>query len=58
MYYHLSLPVHAVLDRSLQPRRQIETSTHPLFEMLLMEQQEKRRTLLHLINLSGHSQTG
>jgi hypothetical protein len=62
MYYRLSLPAHAGLFRdlvrSLHPRRQIETNAHPLVEMSLMQQQEKGRTLLHLINLSGHSQTG
>lgn len=61
IYYRLSLPAHASLFRdlvrSLHPRRQIETSAHPLVEMSLMEQKEKGRTLLHLINLSGHSQT-
>ena len=36
--------------------RQIVTDVHPLVEMTLMHQ--KDRTLLHLVNLSGHSQTG
>jgi len=60
LYYRLSLPAHEalfrdVLDR-LEPRRQIRTDAHPLIEMTLMKQDS--RTLLHLINLSGHSQTG
>ncbi len=60
MYYRHSLPAHAglfrdILDR-LQPQRQIRTNAHPLVEMALMRQ--GKRTLLHLINLSGHSQTG
>jgi hypothetical protein len=60
MYYRHSLPAHAglfrdILDR-LQPQRQIRTNAHPLVEMTLMRQ--GGRTLLHLINLSGHSQTG
>ena len=60
LYYRLSLPAHAglfrdVLDR-LHPQRQLLTNAHPLVEMTLMRQQG--RTLLHLINLSGHSQTG
>lgn len=60
LYYRLSLPAHAglfrdVLDR-LYPRRQVRTDAHPLVEMALMRQ--NGRTLLHLINLSGHSQTG
>ena len=36
--------------------RQLETDAHALVEMTLMRQ--RGRTLLHLINLSGHSQTG
>lgn len=60
LYYRHSLPAHArlfrdVVDR-LHPRRQLITDAHPLVEMSLMRQ--NGRTLLHLINLSGHSQTG
>lgn len=60
MYYRHSLPAHAglfrdVMDR-LQPQRQVRTNAHPLVEITLMRQ--GGRTLLHLINLSGHSQTG
>ena len=60
LYYRLSLPAHEalfrdVLDR-LGLRRQIRTDAHPLVEMTLMKQES--RTLLHLINLSGQSQTG
>ncbi len=60
LYYRLSLPAHAglfrdVLDR-LHPQRQLRTNAHPLVEMTLMHQEG--RTLLHLINISGHSQTG
>jgi hypothetical protein len=55
-----NLPAHAALFRDivdrLLPRRQIRTNAHPLVEMALMRQGP--RTLLHLINLSGHSQTG
>ncbi|MEO7142982.1 MAG: hypothetical protein ABI165_05705, partial [Bryobacteraceae bacterium] len=59
LYYHLSLPAHAglfrdVVDR-LMPERQLRTSAHPLVETTLMKQ--SGRTLLHLINLSGHSDT-
>ena len=60
MYYRHSLPAHAGLFRDvinrLKPQRQIRTNAHPLVEMTLMRQDG--RTLLHLINLSGHSQTG
>ncbi len=60
MYYRLSLPAHAGLLRDvvneLAPSRQLVTDAHPLIEMSLMKQGD--RTLLHMINLSGHSQTG
>ena len=60
LYYKHSLPAHAgilrdLLDRIL-PERQIQTNAHPLVETVLMHQHD--RTLLHLVNLSGHSQTG
>ncbi len=60
MYYRQSLPAHAglfrdVVDRLL-PDRQLRTNAHPLVEMTLMRQ--GARSLLHLINLSGTSQTG
>jgi hypothetical protein len=60
MYYRHSLPAHAglfqdTLDR-IYPQRQLKTNAHPLVEMSLMRQ--RGRTLLHLINVSGHSQTG
>jgi hypothetical protein len=60
LYYKHSLPAHAGLLRDLVestlPRKQLTTDAHPLVEMSLMRQ--KGRTLLHLVNLSGHSQTG
>jgi hypothetical protein len=59
MYYRHSLTAHAGLFRDVVRRlavpRQIRTDAHPLVEMSLMHQ--NGRTLLHLINLSGHSQT-
>jgi hypothetical protein len=60
LYYRVSLPAHAglfhdVIDR-LYPQRQIRTNAHPLVEMTWMRQ--GHRNLLHLVNLSGHSQTG
>lgn len=63
MYYRHSLPAHAGLFRDvlnrLRQQRQLRTNAHPLVEMTLMRQSGQReRTLLHLINLSGHSQTG
>jgi hypothetical protein len=60
MYYRHSLNAHAGLFRDvvnqLKLPRQIKTNAHQLVEMSLMRQ--GGRTLLHLINLSGHSQTG
>jgi hypothetical protein len=60
LYYRHSLPAHAGIFRDVLarmiPARQIVTDAHPLVEMTLMKQ--GGRTLLHLINLSGHSQTG
>ena len=60
LYYHHSLPAHASLLRDvmdhLNPRRQLRTNAHLLVEMTLMRQ--AGHTLLHLVNLSGHSQTG
>jgi hypothetical protein len=60
LYYRSSLPAHAGLFRDLfdrlEPRRQIRTNAHPLVEISLMRQEG--RTLLHVINLSGHSETG
>jgi hypothetical protein len=59
MYHRFSLPSHAAMFKdvlwTVLPVRQIETNAHPLVEMSLMTQ--PGRVLLHLINLSGHSQT-
>jgi hypothetical protein len=59
LYYRHSLPAHAgvlrdVVDRML-PNRQIRTDAHPLVEISLMRQ--GGRMLLHLVNVSGHSDT-
>lgn len=63
LYYRHSSTAHSgmmadLIDHLLPQGRQLRTSAHPLVEMTLMEQPEHDRTLLHLINLSGHSQTG
>jgi hypothetical protein len=59
MYYRHSLPAHAGLFRDvvnrMLPVRQIRTDAHPLVELVLMRQ--AGRTLLHMVNLSGHSET-
>jgi hypothetical protein len=60
LYYRLSLPAHAGLFRDVVSHLivtpQLRTDAHPLVEMTLMRQGS--RTLLHLINLSGHADTG
>jgi hypothetical protein len=60
LYYRHSLPAHAGLFRdlvaALHPKRQVKTDAHPLVQLTLMKQ--VGRTLLHLVNLSGHSHTG
>lgn len=60
LYYRESLPAHRALFRDvmdkLKPHRQIITTAHPLVEMTWMQQ--NGRQLIHVINVSGHSQTG
>lgn len=60
LYYRLSLPAHANLFHDLvnrlYPERQLTTDAHRLVELTLMQQGDHK--LVHLINLSGHSQTG
>lgn len=61
LYYRHSLPAHKgllrdLLDEALPQGRQIRTDAHPLVELTLMRQ--GTRTLVHAVNLSGHSQTG
>jgi hypothetical protein len=60
LYYRHSLPAHAGLlantvDHLLPRGRQLVTNAHPLVEMSMMKQ--GNRTLLHVINVSGHSST-
>ena len=62
LYYRLSSPGHAglvadLIDHLLPEGRQLKTNAHPLVEIAVMRQPERRRTLVHLVNLSGHSQT-
>ena len=60
LYYRESLPAHRALFRDvmdgLKPERQMITTAHPLVEITWMQQ--NGRQLLHLMNISGHSQTG
>jgi putative glycosyl hydrolase-like family 6 (GHL6) protein len=62
LYYRHSSPGHGdliadLVDHLLPGRRQLETTAHPLVEITVMQQREPRRTLVHFVNLSGHSQT-
>jgi hypothetical protein len=60
LYYRLSLPAHALFFRDvidgLNPSRQLKTNAHALVEITVMKQ--AGQTLVHLINLTGTSQTG
>jgi hypothetical protein len=60
LYYRHSSTGHAglmtdVIDHLLENGRQLKTDAHPLVEITLMKQ--GGRTLLHFVNLSGHSST-
>jgi hypothetical protein len=64
LYYRHSSQGHAglmtdVIDHLLSPRggRQLRTSAHPLLEITVMKQPSRNRTLVHFVNLSGHSST-
>ncbi len=62
LYHRHSSPPHAALVSdlidSLLPRgRQLTTNAHPLVEITVMRQPARARTLVHFVNLSGHSQT-
>jgi len=60
LYYRHSLDSHAalladVIERMLPNGRQVTTNAHPAVEFSLMQQGS--RTLLHMVNVSGHSGT-
>jgi hypothetical protein len=62
LYYRHSSHAHAglladLIDRLLPNGRQLVTSAHPLVEITVMRQPKRSRTLVHFVNLSGHSQT-
>jgi hypothetical protein len=62
LYYRHSSQGHAglmadVIDRLLPEGRQLKTDAHPLVEMTLMDQPARRRTLVHVVNATGHSGT-
>jgi Hypothetical glycosyl hydrolase 6 len=62
LYYRHSSQGHAglmtdLIDHLLPRGRQLKSSAHPLVEITVMRQPARRRTLVHLVNLSGHSDT-
>jgi hypothetical protein len=62
LYYRQSSQGHAglvadVIDRLLPDGRQLKTDAHPLVEMTLMHQPARGRTLIHLVNGTGHQDT-
>ncbi|MCW5977591.1 MAG: hypothetical protein KIT09_05920 [Bryobacteraceae bacterium] len=62
LYYRYSSHAHSALlsdliDHLLPSGRQLTTNAHPLVEITVMRQPKRNRTLVHFVNLSGHSQT-
>jgi hypothetical protein len=62
LYYRHSSPGHAgliadVIDHLLSHGRQLRTNAHPLVEITVMSQPGRDRTLVHLVNASGHADT-
>jgi hypothetical protein len=62
LYYRHSSHSHAalmadVIDALLPRGRQLKAAAHPLVEMTLMIQSAPRRTLVHLVNGTGHQDT-
>jgi hypothetical protein len=63
LYYRYGSEAHAglmtdLVDYLLPAERQLETKAHPLVEITMMQQARRGRTLVHLVNLSGHSDVG
>ena len=46
-----------LIDRLLPAGRQLTTNAHPLVEMTMMDQPDRRRTQIHLVNGTGHHDT-
>lgn len=60
LYYLHSSEAHAaimrdLIDHLLPHGRQLKTNAHPLVEVTLMSQGDRR--FVHLVNISGHSET-
>ena len=62
LYYRLSSLSHAglmtdLIYHVLPEGRQLKLNAHPLVEITLMSQPKRGGTIVHLVNLSGHSGT-
>ena len=62
LYYRHSSETHRgllgdVIDRLLPAGRQLRTNAHPLVEMTIIDQPARGRTLIHLVNGTGHHDT-
>ena len=62
LYYRHSSEAHRglvadVVNRLLPAGRQLTTNAHPLVEMTLMDQPSRGRSLIHLVNGTGHHDT-
>lgn len=62
LYYRHSSPGHGglmadVIDQLLPRGRQLKARAHPLVEITVMKQPKRNRTLIHFVNVSGHSDT-
>jgi hypothetical protein len=61
LYYQHSNDKHRMfisdLVDHLVPERQLVTDAHPAVEITIMKQSKTNQTMLHLINLSGHTGT-
>ena len=62
LYYRHSSEAHAnlvadLVDHLLPNGRQLRTTAHPLVEITLMDQPARTRTLVHLVNGTGHQDT-
>jgi hypothetical protein len=62
LYYRHSSEAHRglladVIDRLLPDGRQLRTNAHPLVQMTVMDQPARGRTLIHLVNGTGHHDT-
>jgi hypothetical protein len=62
LYYRHSSPAHGglmtdIIDRLLPRGRGLKTNAHPLVELTMMRQPSRGRTLIHLVNGTGHQDT-